>query len=124
MKKRTFITGISGQEGSYLAEYLLQKGYEVHGILRRFSSLNTARLDGIYQDPQVSNKDLFFALWRDHRFRVSHIVSGENYAPRHLQSRSSKPRPSVFRVSNLQLTNRCHRFAGALRSGPTTQFKF
>jgi GDPmannose 4,6-dehydratase len=51
--KKALITGISGQDGSYLAELLLTKGYEVHGIVRRSSSLNTARIDGIYQDPHV-----------------------------------------------------------------------
>jgi GDPmannose 4,6-dehydratase len=50
-RKRAFITGISGQDGSYLAELLLKKGYEVHGLLRRSSSFNTARLDSIYRDP-------------------------------------------------------------------------
>src|SRR5947207_1841735 len=48
--KRALITGITGQDGSYLAELLLAKGYEVHGIKRRSSSFNTARLDGIYTD--------------------------------------------------------------------------
>jgi GDPmannose 4,6-dehydratase len=51
MTKRALITGITGQDGSYLAELLLQKGYEVHGIVRRSSSFNTSRLDAIYQDP-------------------------------------------------------------------------
>ena len=45
------ITGITGQDGSYLAEFLLSKGYEVHGIIRRASSFNTARIDHLYQDP-------------------------------------------------------------------------
>jgi GDPmannose 4,6-dehydratase len=49
--RRALVTGISGQDGSYLAELLLRKGYEVHGIVRRASTFNTARLDGIYQDP-------------------------------------------------------------------------
>jgi len=49
--RRALITGISGQDGSYLAELLLRKGYEVHGIVRRASSFNTGRLDHIYQDP-------------------------------------------------------------------------
>jgi len=49
--KRALITGITGQDGSYLAEFLLDKGYEVHGIKRRASSLNTARIDHLYQDP-------------------------------------------------------------------------
>ena len=51
MKKKALITGITGQDGSYLAELLLEKGYEVHGIKRRASSFNTERIDHIYQDP-------------------------------------------------------------------------
>ena len=54
-----FITGITGQDGSYLAELLLSKGYEVHGLIRRSSSFNTARIDHIYQDPHISNPKLF-----------------------------------------------------------------
>jgi len=57
--KRALITGITGQDGSYLAELLLAKGYEVHGIIRRSSSFNTARLDHIYQDPHESSARLF-----------------------------------------------------------------
>ena len=53
--KKALITGITGQDGSYLAELLLEKGYEVHGIKRRASSLNTARIDHIYEDPHVEN---------------------------------------------------------------------
>jgi GDPmannose 4,6-dehydratase len=53
--KRALITGITGQDGSYLAELLLAKGYEVHGVVRRSSSFNTERLDGIYQDPHAAN---------------------------------------------------------------------
>jgi GDPmannose 4,6-dehydratase len=53
--KRALITGITGQDGSYLAELLLSKGYEVHGIKRRSSSLNTQRVDHIYQDPHIDN---------------------------------------------------------------------
>ena len=54
--KTALITGITGQDGSYLAEFLLDKGYEVHGIKRRASSFNTQRVDHIYQDPHVSNQ--------------------------------------------------------------------
>ena len=54
-----FITGITGQDGSYLAEFLLGKGYEVHGLIRRSSSFNTGRIDHIYQDPHDSNPKLF-----------------------------------------------------------------
>ena len=55
MKKTALITGITGQDGSYLAEFLLAKGYEVHGIKRRASSFNTQRIDHIYQDPHTPN---------------------------------------------------------------------
>ena len=54
-KPRALITGITGQDGSYLAELLLAKGYEVHGIVRRSSSFNTERLEGIYQDPHTKD---------------------------------------------------------------------
>jgi len=57
--KRALITGITGQDGSYLAELLLEKGYEVHGIIRRSSSFNTQRLDHIYRDPHQSKTRLF-----------------------------------------------------------------
>ncbi len=57
MKKRALITGITGQDGAYLAEFLLGKGYEVHGIKRRASSFNTDRIDHLYQDPHVSDRD-------------------------------------------------------------------
>lgn len=56
--KKALITGITGQDGSYLAELLLEKGYEVHGIKRRASSFNTQRIDHIYQDPHASNPNL------------------------------------------------------------------
>ena len=57
--KRALVTGITGQDGSYLAEFLLEKGYEVHGIIRRSASFNTERLDPIYQDPHESGARLF-----------------------------------------------------------------
>src|SRR5246127_4873888 len=56
MPKTALITGITGQDGSYLAEFLLGKGYEVHGIKRRSSLLNTDRIDHLYQDPHVRNR--------------------------------------------------------------------
>jgi GDPmannose 4,6-dehydratase len=59
--KRALITGITGQDGSYLAELLLAKGYEVHGLVRRSSSFNTERLDGIYQDPHAPDYRLRLA---------------------------------------------------------------
>jgi len=57
--KRALITGITGQDGSFLSEFLLDRGYEVHGIIRRSSSLNTSRIDHLYQDPHLPNTRLF-----------------------------------------------------------------
>lgn len=56
MEKKALITGITGQDGSYLAEFLLAKGYEVHGVKRRASSFNTERIDHIYEDPHIDNQ--------------------------------------------------------------------
>ncbi len=58
MTKKALITGITGQDGSYLAEFLLEKGYEVHGIIRRASTFNTQRIDHIFQDPHEENVKL------------------------------------------------------------------
>ncbi|MDQ5971629.1 MAG: GDPmannose 4,6-dehydratase [Patescibacteria group bacterium] len=57
-KKKALIIGITGQDGSYLAEFLLEKGYEVHGMIRRSSSFNTERLEHIYQDPHINDRNL------------------------------------------------------------------
>ena len=59
MDKKALITGITGQDGSYLTEFLLDKGYEVHGIKRRSSSLNTQRIDHLYEDPHDNDPKLF-----------------------------------------------------------------
>ena len=58
-QKRALITGITGQDGSYLSELLLSKGYQVHGVIRRSSTLNTDRIDHLYQDPHLPNTNLF-----------------------------------------------------------------
>ncbi|MFF1476734.1 GDP-mannose 4,6-dehydratase, partial [Streptomyces sp. NPDC058301] len=57
--KKAFITGITGQDGSYLTELLLEKGYEVHGLVRRASTFNTRRIDHLYQDPHADGVRLF-----------------------------------------------------------------
>jgi GDPmannose 4,6-dehydratase len=59
MTKRALITGITGQDGSFLAELLLEKGYEVHGVIRRSSTFNTQRIDHLYQDPHIPGTRLF-----------------------------------------------------------------
>ena len=56
--KKALITGITGQDGSYLAEFLLHKGYEVHGIIRRASTFNTQRIDHLFEDPHTKGKKL------------------------------------------------------------------
>ncbi|WP_238903634.1 GDP-mannose 4,6-dehydratase [Clostridium sp. YIM B02506] len=57
--KIALITGITGQDGSYLTEFLLEKGYEVHGIIRRHSTINTKRIDHLFENPEIGNKKLF-----------------------------------------------------------------
>jgi GDPmannose 4,6-dehydratase len=57
--KKAFVTGITGQDGSYLSELLIKKGYEVHGMIRRSSSFNTGRIDHLYNDPEIYNRNLF-----------------------------------------------------------------
>ena len=70
MTKRALITGITGQDGSYLAELLLDKGYEVHGLIRRSSTFSTSRIDHLYQDPHEPGARLtlhYGDLWIRHR---------------------------------------------------------
>ena len=62
-KKIALIYGVTGQDGAYLAKFLLNKNYIVHGIKRRSSSLNTFRIDDIYKDPHVKKNNFFFTLW-------------------------------------------------------------
>lgn len=66
-RKIALIFGVTGQDGSYLAEFLIKKGYYVHGVKRRSSSFNTGRLDRIYQDPHEKKKKFFSSLWRCNR---------------------------------------------------------
>ena len=61
-RKRALITGITGQDGSYLSEFLLEKDYEVHGIIRRSSSFNTDRIEHIYQDSHNPDARLFLIM--------------------------------------------------------------
>ena len=74
-QKVALITGITGQDGSYLAEFLLEKGYEVHGIIRRSSSFNTGRIEHLYLDewvrdmPAASHQS---SLWRHDRLEFAH----------------------------------------------------
>ena len=66
--KKALITGITGQDGSYLAEFLLKKKYIVHGIKRKSSSFNTSRIDHIYDDKKINNK--FFYIMETYRIQI------------------------------------------------------
>ncbi len=97
--KRALITGITGQDGSYLAELLLSKGYEVHGIVRRSSTFNTDRIDHLYLDPHESGARLFLALWRSRRRHGAAPHSRESRARRGLQPRCAVARPGLVSTS-------------------------
>ncbi len=75
--KVALITGITSQDGSFLAEFLLEKGYEVHGIKRRASSLNTQRIDHLYQDPHNHSlgRRCSSGSWHYRRYQLSPILS-------------------------------------------------
>ena len=62
MKKVALIFGVTGQDGSYLSELLIKKNYIVHGVKRRSSSINTNRIDHIYQDPHVKKRNFFYIM--------------------------------------------------------------
>ncbi len=66
-RKKALVTGITGQDGSYLSELLLDKGYEVHGIVRRSSSFNTNRIDHLYRDPHEQRRPHLHPLRRPDR---------------------------------------------------------
>jgi len=78
--KKALITGITGQDGAYLAEFLLDKGYEVHGIKRRASLFNTDRIDHLYQDPHEQEKTVGPPLWRSFRRNQPHPHSSAGKA--------------------------------------------
>ena len=96
MIKRAVITGITGQDGSYLAELLLDKGYEVHGLIRRSSTFNTSRIDHLYRDPHDPDARLFlhYADLGDGS-RLVHAAQARSTRPRFTTS----ARKSHVRVS-------------------------
>ena len=73
--KKALITGITGQDGSYLAELLLHKGYEAYGLIRRASTFNTDRIDHIYRDPHDPNARLFLHLVKEYCLRGYYAVN-------------------------------------------------
>ena len=116
--KTALITGITGQDGAYLAELLLGKGYEVHGIKRRSSSFNTGRIDHLYQDPHERDVRLIAALWRHDRRDQPHPHRAGNAAGRDLQSRRAKPCAGELRDRRIHRQCRCARHAAPARGDP------
>ena len=88
MKKKALITGITGQDGSYLAEFLLKKNYEVHGIKRKSSSFNTHRIDHIYVDPHY--KTNFFLHYGDVTDSLSVLKIVSNLKPNEIYNLSAQ----------------------------------
>ena len=100
MAKRALITGVTGQDGSYLTELLLGKGYEVHGMMRRASLFNTDRIDHLYHDPHLGGVEAHLALRRpDRRHRVCAGCSNESIRTRSTISapRATSRSPSTCR---------------------------
>ena len=91
MAKKALITGITGQDGSYLAELLLSKGYEVHGLIRRASTFNTARLEPIYADPHSARAALKLHYGDLSDASALARLIGKIAAGRNLQSRRAEP---------------------------------
>ncbi len=96
-RPRALITGITGQDGSYLAELLLDKGYEVHGLIRRSSSFNTGRIDHLYRDPHEAGVAPLPPLRRPHRQLQPHRPPPPDQARRGLQPRRPEPRQGELR---------------------------
>ena len=90
MTKIALMTGVTGQDGSYLAELLLSKSYEVHGIKRRSSSFNTDRIDHLYQD--LHDTDTVHAAWRPGRlvYSACYFLDQAAFTPAIARSRSMK----------------------------------
>ena len=76
-RKIALITGITGQDGSYLAEFLLKKGYEVHGMIRRSSSFNTGRIDHLHNNPKILDKKLLGTIFHEHMIHYSVTSANE-----------------------------------------------
>ena len=118
MSKKALITGVTGQDGAYLAEFLLEKGYEVHGIKRRASLFNTDRIDHLYQDPHEQAPQLHPALRRPDRCHQPDPHHPAGAAGRDLQPRRAKPRRGVVRDARVHRQLRRARHAAHARGDP------
>ena len=119
--KRALITGVTGQDGSYLANLLLEKGYEVHGVKRRSSSFNTGRIEDIYEDPHVENPrmHLHFGDVTDatNIIRVVQEVQPDEIynlaAQSHVQVSFETPEYTAMAAARIAGTGRGRRLTGA-----------
>ena len=102
-RKIAFITGITGQDGSYLAEFLLSKNYEVHGLKRRASSFNTQRIDHLYQDPH--QEETKFILHYGDLTDSSNLISLiQKIQPDEIYNLGAQTRSCKFEPQNILLT--------------------
>ena len=105
--RKALITGITGQDGSYLAELLLEKGYEVHGIIRRASTFNTDRIDHLYQDPHINSVRLFLH-YGDLADSVQMVKLLYDLQPDEIYNLGAQPCPSILRCAGVH--RRCSRY--------------
>ena len=105
---KALITGITGQDGSYLAEFLLAKGYEVHGIVRRTSSFNTERIEHIYADPHEPDERLRLHYGDLNDASSLQRVLAHRGAGRGLQPRCAEPRARQLRRAGVHRGSRRH----------------
>ena len=118
MPKTALITGITGQDGAYLAEFLLGKGYSVHGIKRRTSLFNTDRIDHLYEEPHVRDRRLDPASRRSHRFVEPRPRDAAGAAGRGLQPRRAEPRRRLVRGARIHGQLRRDGHAAPARGDP------
>ncbi len=117
-KRVALITGVTGQDGAYLAEYLLGLGYTVHGIKRRSSSFNTARVDHLYAGSARRQRAVPAALWRHDRLDQPDPADAADQADRDLQSRRAKPCRRQLREPGIHRQCRRHRRAAPAGGDP------
>ena len=117
MPKRALITGVTGQDGAYLAEFLLAKGYEVHGIKRRASLFNTARIDHLYQDPHDQPRN-FVLHHGDMTDSCSLIRIVQSVQPDEIYNLAAQPRRRVVRGTGIHRQRRRPGHAAPAGSDP------
>ena len=116
--RRALITGITGQDGSYLAELLLGKGYEVHGLVRRSSTFSTSRIDHLYRDPHETDVSLHLYYGDLSDSLVAHQHAQQDQARRGVQPRRPEPRQGQLRDARVHRRHDRHGHAPPARGHP------